>query len=188
MAIVILVINSSRHSKKQDDAKQNFLDEEEAANLVRKKEIDPALFYTADLSVLPPSPEGDPHQVERSAKRVMIRFENYISNLELKKMYGLSQMDLIAQYEENFNEYLKALTKWGASVAEENPQDAVKILEHVISLGGEYRDTYKIAADIYTADGDKEKLQALIVSAEKNHFSDPAVRQQILDYIGEKLP
>ena len=185
-AIILLVIKSSRHTKKQDEVKRKFLEAEEAANAVRKKDIDPELFYTADLSVFPPISADDPFQVIRASKRLMIRFEEYVSNLELKKLYGMAQMDLIAQYEENFNEYLKSLTKWAASVAEESHKDALVILEYVISLGGEFRDSYKLAADIYDANNDKKKLEALTEAATKNHFRDPSIRQQILDYINMK--
>jgi hypothetical protein len=186
MLIVMLVIKFSRHSKQQADVKRKFLDDEAAANAVRKKEIDPALFYTADLSALPEIPEGDPFQIERCAKRMMIYFKEPITNLELKMQYGAAQMDFIAQYEENFNEYLKALTKWAASIAEENKSDALVILELVISLGGEFRDAYKLAADIYASKRDSIGMEGLRSFAEKNHFHDPSIRTQILEYINMK--
>jgi CTP:phosphocholine cytidylyltransferase-like protein len=106
-----------------------------------------------------------------------------MSNLELKKQYGPSQMDIIAQYEENFSEYLKALTKWAVSLAPENQNDAIVILEAVVALGGEFRDSYKVAADIYMSKNDKQGMENLITNAEKNHFRDPAVRSHILEYI-----
>jgi len=193
LAILLLALRSSRHAKQQEEIKRRFLEEEEAANAVRKRDIDPELFYTADLSALPQIAAGDPHQVERSAKRTMIRFEEPISNLELKKQYGLSQMDIIAQYEENFIEYLKALTNWAEElVKENNPADAITILETAISLGAEFRNTYKLAADIYAANIDETAetaetaIENLLDRAEKNHFSDPSIRRQILEHINKK--
>lgn len=186
VAISAFFLLSRRHSKKQEEIKARFFEEEEAANSVRKKDIEPELFYTPDLSVLPPLPPDDPHQIERAAKRTMLRFPQPMTNLELKKNYGLAQMDIIAQYEENFSEYLKALTKWGVATATENPADALTILETVAALGGEFRDTYKTAADIYAARGDSEKLDALFTRAEENYFRDPSIKRQILDYIETK--
>ncbi|MCL2456436.1 MAG: hypothetical protein FWD19_02665 [Defluviitaleaceae bacterium] len=185
-AMIFLVIKSSSHRKKQDEINKNFLEREEAANAVRKKEIDPHLFFEADLSHFPKISEDDPFQIIRCSKRVMIRFETPVTNLELKNLYGLSQMDLIAQYEENFNAYLKSLTQWAASLAEKNSGDALKIVEYVISLGGEFRDSYKIAADIYAKNGEQEKLDALTDAAEQNYFNDPSIRKQIIDYINMK--
>jgi len=184
--MVVIAIKSSSHKKKQAEIRENFLAREEKANAVRRKDIDPNLFFEADLSAFPEIIGDDPFQVLRCSKRVMIRFENPITNLELKELYGLSQMDLIAQYEENFNAYLKSLTKWAASLVEKNSSDALKILEYVISHGGEFRDSYKIAADIYANNGEQEKLDALLDSAVENHFNDPSIRQQIIDYINKK--
>jgi hypothetical protein len=178
-----VLINGSKHRRKQDEINRRFVEEEEAANLVRKKEIDPVLYYEANLSELPQIPDGDPYQVERCAKRTMIRFKQPISNLELKKQYGLSQMDKLALYEENFNEYLKSLTKWAASIAVDSPSDALVILEKVVELGGEFRDAYKMAADIYSDKSDIERMDNLLKSAEQNHFTDPAVRSHVIEYI-----
>jgi len=188
--IVFLAIKSGQHKRKQDEIRRRFLEEEEAANSVRKKNIDVELYYTADLNALPKIPENDPNQIERCAARTMIRFSTPMTNLELKKRYGPAQMDIIAQYEENFSEYLKALTKWAVSLAEEdfnkNQKDALSILETVISLGGEFRDAYKLSADIYAAKNDKSGLENLLNIATENHFKDPSIRQQILDYINTK--
>lgn len=189
-AIIFIIVRSSMHSKKQEGIKRRFLEEEEAANAVRKKEIDAELYYTADFDALPPIPADDPNQVMRCSQRKMIRFAEPISNLELKKLYGPAQMDIIAQYEENFSEYLKALTKWAVELAledfEKNQEDVLSILETVISLGGEFRDTYKLAADIYAGTGDVAALDALLIRAEQNHFKDPNIQQQILEYIDMK--
>jgi hypothetical protein len=162
------------------------LEEEEEANLVRKKEIGAEMYYEADLTELPQIPEGDPFQVERTSRRTMLRFERPMTNLELKKQYGVSQMDNIALYEENLSEYLKALTHWGASIAGENPSEAIIILEKVVELGGEFRDAYKLAADIYAGKGDRDGMKTLRTVTEKNHFSDPVVRTHILEYIARK--
>ncbi|MCL1842936.1 MAG: hypothetical protein FWF79_03920 [Defluviitaleaceae bacterium] len=186
-AIILFFVKSSRHTKKQDEINRRFLEEEDAANAVRKKDIEPELYFTADLSVFPQLPEGDPFQVERCAKRTMIRFEKPVSNLELKKEYGPTQMDIIAQYEENFNEYLKSLTKWAKALSEEeNNADALSILEKVILLGAEFRDTYKLAADICAAKQDAEGLDTLLELVSENYFRDPAIRTQILEYINTK--
>ncbi|MCL1883231.1 MAG: hypothetical protein FWF81_05700 [Defluviitaleaceae bacterium] len=185
-AIAVIIIKGNQHSKMREQMRARFLEEENEANMVRKKEIEPELYFTADLSALPPIPESDPYQVERCAKRIMIRFAEPITNLELKKQYGLQQMDIIAQYEENFNEYLKALTKWAVSISNENRNDAIKILETVIYLGSELRDSYKLSADIYAENRNTEKLSELLARAEENHFKDPSIREQVLDYINMK--
>ena len=189
--IIFIMIQSRRHRKKQEEVHREFLEAEDAANAVRKKEIEPDLFFIADLSGLPAVPEGDPHNVERAAARQMIYFRTPISNLELKREYGPAQMDVIAQYEENFNDYLKCLTNWATDIAEtRNPQDvsdSLLILGYTIAHGTELRNAYKLAADLYAEARDFATLEALMDTADRHHFRDPAVKRHIVEYIGVKL-
>ncbi|MCL2217270.1 MAG: hypothetical protein FWB91_09675 [Defluviitaleaceae bacterium] len=186
--IFVIAYAVRRHTRQQDEINRRFLEEEEAANSVRKKEIESELFYTPDLAALPAIPEGDPHSVKRCAKRTMLRLPRPMTNLELKKQYGLAQMDSIAQYEENFNEYLKAITAWAGDLAEAGElRDALVLLNEAVSLGSEFRNSYKLAADIHVKNRDEIKLQELRFKVTANHFKDPAVRNHVVEYIDSKL-
>lgn len=191
IVICVVALNTRKHKHKQEALNRKFLDDEAAANQVRKKEIDPQLYFTPDLTDLPPIEEDDPHKVIRAAARQMIYFKKPVTNLELKNQYGPAQMDLIALHEENFNEYLKALTAWATSLAEtDNEQDisdALLILGYAIAHGSEFRNTYKLTADIYARMGEKETLIALKETAEINHFRDPAIRHHIVEHIEKKI-
>ena len=187
-AIFFVAIQSARMRRKQSKLTQRFLHDENEANSVRKQPLDPELFFTADLKELPLMPEGDPHKVERAANRKMIRFDKPMSNVELKKRYGRLQLEYLAHYEENFNDYLRCLTKWGeALVQEENPADALRVLHHAISLGSEYRNTYKLTADIYANAKDTENLEELLSKVVFYTFRDPATANHIITYIQEKI-
>ncbi|MCL2500088.1 MAG: hypothetical protein FWE90_07085 [Defluviitaleaceae bacterium] len=187
-AIFFVAIQSARMKRKQFKLTQRFLQEEDAANSVRKQPLDPELFFTADLKELPPLPEGDPHKVERAANRKMIRFDKPMSNIELKKRYGRLQLEYLAHYEENFNDYLRCLTKWAeALIKEENPADALRILHYAIALGSEFRNTYKFAADIYAEAKDAENLEELLSKVVFHSFRDPATANHIITYVQEKI-
>ena len=187
IAIIVVLTKSRLHTRKKEQLHKQFIDQEAEANAVRKKEIDPELYFVPDLSELPAVPEGDPNRVERSSKRPMIYFRTPKTNLELKREYGPAQMDILAQHEENFNEYLKCLTSWATELsATGEPQDtsdALLILGYAIAHGAEFRNTYKITADIYAKAGEKSTLEALYDMAKNNHFRDPAIRQHILEHI-----
>jgi len=188
LLMIIVAFAARKNINKQKILNRRFIEEEDAANAVRKKDIKPELFYEPDLTVLPPIPENDPHKVERSRKRTMIRFTEPITNLELKKQYGIAQMDVIAQYEENFNDYLKALTAWAGELIENDDlQNASIILEEAMNLGSEFRNTYKFAADIHVRKKDEIALQSLRFKVTANHFKDPAIRQHVVAYIDSKL-
>jgi hypothetical protein len=187
-AILFVTIQSARMRKKQTKLTQRFLHDEDEANSVRKQPLDPELFFTADLKELPPLPEGDPQKVERAAKRKMIRFDKPVSNVELKKRYGRLQLEYLAHYEENFNDYLRCLTKWAeALINEENPADALRILHHAISLGSEFRNTYKFVADIYADAEDTENLEELLSKVVFHTFRDPATANHIITKKKKKI-
>jgi len=189
-AILAVLISSIKYGRKRDAVKRNFLDKEQAVNAVRKKEIDPELFYTPDLASFPPVSDDDPHRVKRAAVRTMVRLPQGMTNLELKSKFGLAQIETISLYEENFNEYLKALTNWASAIiaenSKENQADAVNLLTTVVEMGGEFRDAYKLLADIYASQNSKDELKQLFNQASENHFKDPSVKQVVLDYITSK--
>ena len=183
-----LVISSRKHRRKQEEINKRFFEAENIANQVRKKEISQELYYTADLFLLPDIPESDPHMVRRASKRPMIYFRKPLTNLELKQMYGLAQMEIIAQHEENFNEYLKSLTNWANELVETGQDtDAIFVLDYAISLGAEFRNTYKLAADLYTKREDIHNLDYLVDRINRTHFHDPTIRQHVLDYVKRKI-
>lgn len=188
LLIIFVAISTRRHKKQQDEFKRRFLDGESAANNVRKKEIDAELFFIPDLSKLPEIEEGDPFQVERTSKRRMIKFLKPTTNLELKMQYGRAQMDVLALYEENFNEFLKSLTAWAGSLVENgNDEKALTVLKYAITHGSEYRNTYKYAADIYLKLNDVTALNLLREKCLRNHFNDSAVQQHVVEYIESNM-
>ena len=186
--IIVVAVMTKRHGRLQDAKNRRFLEEEQAANMARKREIEPELFFYANLENLPPVPESDPHRVLRTSKRTMIRFEVPESNVDLKKRYGVAQLDSITLYEENFHDFLKSLGDWAQSLhGENNVDDALQVLEYAIGLGSEFRGAYKLAADIYASERDAYALEQLQQMAQNNYFRDPAMQEHVLSYIEEKI-
>ena len=186
--IIVVAVMTRRHGKLQDAKNRRFLEEEQAANLARKREIEPELFFYANLENLPRISESDPHKVLRASKRTMIRFDVPETNVELKKRYGLSQLDSISLYEENFHDFLKSLGDWALGLHEAgNVDGALQVLEYAIGLGSEFRGTYRLAAEIYAYERDAYALEQLLQVAQDNHFRDPAIQEHVLSYIEEKI-
>ena len=186
--IIVVAFVSKRHGRLQDAKNRRFLEEEQAANMARKQEIEPELFFQADLENLPHVPEDDPHKVLRTSRRTMIRFEVPESNVDLKKRYGVSQLESITLYEENFHDFLKSLGEWAQALHKEgNTECALQVLEYAIELGSEFRGTYKLAADIYAHERDAYALEQLMQMAQNNYFKDPAMQKHVLSYIEERI-
>ena len=190
--IFFLAYLMRKSSKKRDKTIEAFLEEEREANATRKKEIDAELFYTPDLSDIPLLHDESKQEknVIKISKRTMIRFKEgeFISNTELKKTYGASQLDKIIQYEENFNEYLASLIVL-AELRIENglANEAIRVLEHTLELGSEFRKSYSLAAELYLAGGKTEKLTELLATAENHKFKDLGIKSWVIKTIGEKI-
>ena len=185
--IIILALATKRHGRLQDAKNRRFLEEEQAANSARKREIEPELYFEANLELLPHIPESDPHKVLRASRRTMIRFAEPLSNVELKKMYGVAQLESITLYEENFHDFLKALGEWAKALREAGDTNgALQVLAYAIGLGSEFRGAYKLAAEIFSERNDLRSLEQLLQAAQDNHFNDKAVQEGILTFIEEK--
>ena len=185
--LCVFVAWQLRRSNKRRTKMDDFLEAEKAANEVRKQEIDPALLYTPDLTLLPVAGStGALYQkIVQYAAQPMIRFPKKMSNLELKQQYGRAQIEVIAFYEENFQRYLSALIKWAEALADSGQKaDAIRILEHTVELGSEYRKSYLLLADWYAdTENAAEKSEALLSAAQACEFADEAVKQSIIKHL-----
>ena len=182
----ILAVLRNTHSKKRKAFVTQFLDEEHMANSSRKKDIDPSLLYEPDESLLAFVGENDPHGVLKTSKKQMIYFSEPMTNLDIKRRFGASQVERVAQFEENYAAYLKAFVVWGQALhSENNLEEAIVVIMHSISLGAEIRIAYKLAADIFVANNDMDGLDELLSYAESNYFKDEVVRNHIINYISQ---
>lgn len=179
-----------RHaSHKREDTLEALLREEREADAVRRKEIDKELFFIPDLSALPAPEDGGllPAAVLFRAGCPMLRLPHPMTNLELKRAYGVAQLTVIAQYEENFNTFLSALIAWAESLAAGGRNtDAIRILTYTVTIGSEYSKSYKLLADLYAETYDMEGLSALAAAAETQAFKDENLRRTITAYINRK--
>jgi hypothetical protein len=177
-----------RRGRANEAHMEDFNETERAANSARRKDIDPSLFFTPRLEDLPVE-HGDSKayaDVKKLAERKMIRFETPVTNTELKLAYGPSQLEDIAQMEEHFNQFIRALIEWAEEIIEnERKADALRILEYTLGLGSEFLKSYTLTADIYAASSSLDKLDELYAAAERKPFKDDSIRRRILQYIME---
>jgi len=186
-AIAFITIKSRRSRRKQLEVLNQFLEEEDEANAARRRPIQEELFYKPQLDQLPPLPDDDPHKITRAANRKMIHFPKPMTNAELKARYGRVQLEQLAQYEENYEDYLRALTKWATQLVKDNQTaDAKRILEQTVALSSEFRNSYKLLADIYADERSHQKLDELLAAAQAKVFKDPTTGLHVVGYIREK--
>lgn len=177
-----LQIRVKKASKGRYKDIDQFIDDERKANAVRKVDIDETYFLKIDKQRLPVRAydENDRQQTELfrlqekalyHASQKMIKFENPMSNNDIKMAFGAANLEVVTGYEEQFNRYVSALLAWAQALmsADENVQnntrykeDAKQILKHSIDIKSDYTKSFTLLAELYAGDNDKESLVQLL--------------------------
>ena len=169
-----------------------FLKDEMEANNTRRRDVEPEFYFTPNTSALPLRSDVSgkvaekQEMVEKCAQLVMLRFPEKRTNLELKNAYGVANLEKVTGYEENYNRYLYVLIQWAEALIEAGERrDAIKIFEHTVELGSEYRKSYTHLADYYTEQQNANSLNTLLDNVALQ-FTDEGIRRQLTQYIMDK--
>lgn len=157
--------SGKKHKKTVDD----FWETEHKANQAAKQNIPDEMFYTPDISGLPfkeyeVNEENKKlirlqNDVINKSNKKMLQFEEKLSNTELKFQYGAANIQNIVIYEQNYENFIRALNSWSKELLMLEQIDASeKISEYTLSLRPLIFDTYAILIDIYIEKSDKNKL------------------------------
>jgi hypothetical protein len=185
----IKVRRSNADYLKEDE---DYIGEEMEANFARTRDIEEERFFRPDGRLTERVREKYPDDkalepliaaAEKHSQRKMIQFEKVMTNREIKLMYGLSNLEPIIQYEENFVNYIRALITLG-----EKAGDA-ELLEDTARMGSVFPKNYTLLADMYAINGDKSKLRdlKLILMQNKGLFTDEQSYNKCNGYINAKM-
>lgn len=184
--IFILVIqhNIRKNAKAQTREEEAFWTREFSANHVRKQNPDDLTyivfqtepFYPLNLLESETCPEflaGNP-EVKEILSRFLFLEEQKIVNLnkytntDLKFKYGVANLNILTEYDTNFNELITLLHNYGSIFAKNGFEtQALSILEYAISIGSDISGTYMLCAKIYQENNQCDKIDWLKKEAEK---------------------
>ena len=191
----IVTFLSFRGMRNRYALRDKFLEDEKKANAARARDVEAHFYFKPDLDSLPiretTNAEVDKKQkyVQKRGNLTMLRFPEKMTNLQLKSLYGLANLEKIVTYENNYNTYVSALVDWADTLiskgGEQEKTDAILILEETVTLDSEYRKTYMHLADYYSETGKYENLNNLIDRVTVL-FSDEGIKKQLIQYIMDK--
>lgn len=166
--IIVFNIAVRLRNRSTDNADEAFRERESAANAVRRKSLSDLSYVTLSLEGLPVTlSESLPEAAEileqlRTLTEIKAVDLSAYSNTELKEMYGVSNLPLLTEYDQNFTEIALLLQKWAALLWEkEEKEAAAKILEYAVSMGSDLSQTYSLLAQYYVEKKDLSGLQNL---------------------------
>ena len=199
MLIFILLLHYNINKGKNTQAKKeaDFWAKEFSANHVRKKSLDDLeyIVFTADsfypVNLLDASLCTSFLSQNEEIKEILSRFlfleEQKIVNLscytntDLKYKYGVANLNLLTEYDSNYNELITLLHKYGSCYYTNGfEEQAVHIFEYAISIGTDISSTYEMCGEYYYNNNLSDKLQWLKNEAEKISTSRKSIIVQKL--------
>lgn len=178
----------------------NFWEREHLANSTRRKPLETLDYIAVPLNELPVDVLAELPEIQEFLARLrdlsekkIVNFAGY-SNTDLKLAYGAPNINLLSEYDQNFEELIILLQEWasfllqnwgeGAQICpeEERKQAAKTVLAYAVSIGSDISATYEHLIKLYLEFGEQSRLPELTKQAEKIHTPS---KKRILAMIGE---
>lgn len=159
-------------TKQEQKAKEQLRQLEQRASLPIKRSLQSLPKITLSLDALP---------FHDNTTKDIIACQNLIkdleecticnlsgmTNLELKLKYGAGNLDTLFEYEQNYLQLIKALSKWGSLLYENHQlEDAKVVLNYAISCKSDLRSTYITLTKIYLEEDNIDEIHALAKKTE----------------------
>ena len=166
-----IVKGFKKSSRENQQKKDSFWDRERKANVSRKKDISLLNYIIIPLERLPFIDTDDDeileyHRTVTQLASMKILNLTGITNTELKEQYGVANLTILSDYDNNYTTLVNTIARWGARLIDlEYNDEAVTVLEYGLSIGTDVSRNYLILADIYRKKGETDKIDALITRA-----------------------
>lgn len=168
--IVWLQYEIRKSSKKMKQASESFWEKEKQSNLSRRKDISNLDYLTIITEKLPMEDKEDQtvnsyrDTIRKLSDKKILNLTGY-TNIELKNLYGVANLNQLAEYDNNYTVLVSILQKWAERLYSDGfVDDARSVLEYAVSCKTDVRKTYKLLAGIYKSQNTSEKIEALIQS------------------------
>lgn len=192
LIIFCMVINHNvRKSRRiQADEEKRFWDRERLANQTRRKSLDGLDYIKIPLDRLPMHLLEDDEKVSEYHRIIqelsgqpIVNLTGF-SNTDLKLEYGTANITALTEYDQNYTFLVSTLQQWADVLYQAGQINAAReILEFAVSTRTDVSRTYDLLADIYIRDGQKDRLPALIDTAEELNSLN---REVILRHLKER--
>ncbi|MDO4189198.1 MAG: hypothetical protein Q4D29_09430 [Lachnospiraceae bacterium] len=185
---IFTFIYMNRSTSSLSKEKENFLEKEREANSVRKQPITDLNYIKINLNELPEINTDDEYIKERlntlnvlSGEDTKIVNLSAYTNTDLKLKYGVANLTILTEYDQNFTSLCRCLYEIGRRLYDAgNIEDARVFLEYGIKCGTDLKLHYTLLADIYEQNMQYKEIVALIKNAENvNSVLKPSLIREL---------
>lgn len=170
---VLLLYKKNRAIQSIQEEKDKFWAREAAANNTRRKDISGLNYITIPVDTLP-FVETDIYDINDYQKQLRNLADQKIinltgiSNTDLKLEYGVANLNLLSEYDENCTRLYTTLANLGYHLSQNGfHAEAIAFLEFGIECGTDVSRNYYILADEYLAKGDIASYNRLVERAKE---------------------
>ncbi len=179
---IVIIFNTiiKMSVKKNEKKKSEFIENEREAAFYRSKPIEEERYIKPNIENFKVMDKKENYTDEELyvynlqqklieiSQKTMAHFTE--SNIELKKMYGINNLESIIQWEENYTNFLHKANSFAKALNQLNKkEEAIKILEEAIRVGLDFPQSLIFLADIYNETNNKEKLENLYQLTKQNN-------------------
>lgn len=174
-----------KNSKMESNANTDFLERERLANFTRKADITKLNYLSIPLRELPFMgkyenaaasylPSSDISSLTKNeildCEKNIIALSNKkilnlggLSNTDIKMEYGVANLQILMQYDDNFSKLSRILAKWGKLLFDAGELAASeKVLSYAVSCGADIEDVFITLAKIYKQTGNELGISSLV--------------------------
>lgn len=179
----------NRTTHLQTKKAKDFWETESNANNTRKTSLECLDYITIPLNLIELSTHSKDSTLAEYGKTLeMLSADKIvnltgISNTDLKLKYGSANLSLLSKYDQNFTQLVQILNKIGHRLNElSETHSAIMVLEFAVACGSDISSTYKLLSTLYIANGESNKTEGLIQSA---NALNSLMKNSIIKYLND---
>ena len=188
--IAVIYFSIRRQNKQYRQEEAAFWNRERRANSVRRKSLDGLAYITIPLETFPTRLLTENTVVQECidtlvslTSRKIVNLTGW-SNTDLKLEYGTANINLLAEYDQNYTVLVRTLQKWADELLAAGFQDeAAVLMDFAVNTGTDVGATYSKLADYRASRGQWEQIDLLIEKAQSLNSLNKDI---ILKHLREK--
>lgn len=184
IVIFLFVLTSTirKNNRTQTEVNEAFWARERQSNTVRKQDISKLDYISIPLEKFPLNLGTPSEDTLKALSNEKILNLTGLSNTDLKLSYGAANLDELTRYDENFTTLVKALAAYAKELLDARQvDDAQTVLEYAVSIKSDSTVIYTMLASIYREQGQQNKIDELLLSAEQlNSLSKQVIKNRLL--------
>lgn len=186
---LLISYNAKRFSRRGQREEADFWARESRANSVRRKPLDKLPYIVIPLERFPTHLLQDNTTVlecietlETLSSLKIVNLTGW-TNTDLKLEYGTANITVLSEYDQNYTLLVRTLQKWADELLSAGcGKEASILMEFAVSTNTDVSSTYYKLADYWISQGEGQRIEQLIHTAEGLRSSN---RDSILRHLRE---